>query len=341
MNIDKDKRDKIIKAMKNGVKNRLHYNSSYNTLVEADTIFFDINHCSSFRSAVSRIFTETISGSIYHFYFKEYILEDLYFLGYINHKDYLKLKFSIEITESSLFQKYIKDFTIEHGTKDEKVFAGNIWTNSLEIKLVTLVVTKYFRLQEEIEKRNKIAKDNKELKNKGKRPIVESDKSSTETISNNIPWNSYFMGIAKLASMRSKDPVCKVGACIVKNKKVLSTGYNGFPTGLDDKKYPWTKGSENPVENKFFYVIHAELNAILNSDNPVIDSTLYVTKFPCNECAKAIIQSGIKKIIYSDDKEDTELFAIEKNKVTFNMLFDAGVKMIRYIPIGHDELIHL
>lgn len=156
-----------------------------------------------------------------------------------------------------------------------------------------------------------------------------------------ISWGSYFMGIAQLVKKRSKDPACKVGACIVRDKKILSTGYNGFPRGIDDTKYPWTKDSDDPTKNKFFYVVHAELNAILNSDTPVQGAELYVTKFPCNECAKAIIQSGIKKIIYYDDKDDAVLFDAEKNKVTLSMFNDVGIEIIRYSPIGYNELIHL
>lgn len=164
---------------------------------------------------------------------------------------------------------------------------------------------------------------------------------------NNIPWDSYFMGIAKLVRLRSKDPVCKVGACIIKNKKVLSTGYNGFPSGLDDNEYPWTKGSLDPTENKFFYVVHAELNAILNSDNPVYGSTLYVTKFPCNECAKAIIQAGISKIVYDDEKSDEEIFAPDKNHnfklelAAKRMLEDAGIIIERYSHINNSVNIEL
>lgn len=124
---------------------------------------------------------------------------------------------------------------------------------------------------------------------------------------NYISWDTYFMGVADLAKFRSKDPSCKVGACIVsKDNKIVSTGYNGFPYGCSDDKFPWSKGDEDETKNKYFYVVHAELNAILNSPVPVKDTILYVTKFPCNECAKAIIQSGIKKIIFKDDNEDLE-----------------------------------
>lgn len=122
---------------------------------------------------------------------------------------------------------------------------------------------------------------------------------------NNISWDEYFMSIAILSSMRSKDPHTKVGACIVStDHKVLSLGYNGMPIGVDDEKIPW-EGSDsgNPrLETKYPYVCHAELNAILNSKNDLHGSTVYVTLFPCNECTKAIIQAGIRKIIYLSDK---------------------------------------
>lgn len=122
---------------------------------------------------------------------------------------------------------------------------------------------------------------------------------------NNITWDEYFMSIAYLSSMRSKDPHTKVGACIVSDDhKVLSLGYNGMPIGVDDNQIPWA-GSDSglpQLETKYPYVCHAELNAILNSNQNLKGSTLYVTLFPCNECTKALIQAGIKKVIYLSDK---------------------------------------
>ena len=146
---------------------------------------------------------------------------------------------------------------------------------------------------------------------------------------NYISWDEYFMAIAEVVKLRSKDPNTKVGACIVKDNKILSTGYNGFPRGCDDNKYPWGKGNENEVENKYFYVVHAELNAILNSTQSVKDSTIYVTLYPCNECAKAIIQSGIKKVIYKNIDLSTEE---KKCKIqhTGQMFTDAGVEVCMY-----------
>lgn len=121
----------------------------------------------------------------------------------------------------------------------------------------------------------------------------------------NISWDEYFMSIAVLSSLRSKDPHTKVGACIVSDRhKVLSLGYNGMPIGVDDHCIPWEgKDSGKPeLETKYPYVCHAELNAILNSSHDLEGSTLYVTLFPCNECTKALIQAGIKKVIYLSDK---------------------------------------
>ena len=119
----------------------------------------------------------------------------------------------------------------------------------------------------------------------------------------NLSWDEYFMGIARLSALRSKDPSTQVGACIVdKDHKVVSIGYNGMPRGVDDDKVPWGHGEG--IESKYLYVCHAEFNAILNTrdGSALKDCTIYVTLFPCNECAKAIVQTGIKHIVYEDDK---------------------------------------
>lgn len=126
----------------------------------------------------------------------------------------------------------------------------------------------------------------------------------------NISWDEYFMSIALLSSLRSKDGNTKVGACIVSgDHKVLSLGYNGMPLGVSDEEIPWAGSKENKpyLETKYPYVCHAELNAILNSNHNLKGSTLYVTLFPCNECTKAVIQAGIKKVVYLSDKyHDTD-----------------------------------
>ena len=126
----------------------------------------------------------------------------------------------------------------------------------------------------------------------------------------NISWDEYFMSIALLSSLRSKDGNTKVGDCIVSDDhKVLSLGYNGMPLGVSDEEIPWAGSKENKpyLETKYPYVCHAELNAILNSNHNLKGSTLYVTLFPCNECTKAVIQAGIKKVVYLSDKyHDTD-----------------------------------
>ena len=118
-----------------------------------------------------------------------------------------------------------------------------------------------------------------------------------------LSWDEYFMGVAKLSGLRSKDPNTQVGCCIVnQNKKIVAVGYNGMPIGCNDKDFPWDV-KEGSLENtKYAYVVHAELNAILNSTQQLSGCTIYVSLFPCNECSKAIIQSGIKEIVYADDK---------------------------------------
>ena len=146
-----------------------------------------------------------------------------------------------------------------------------------------------------------------------------------------ISWDEYFMGIAILSGMRSKDPNSQVGACIVSpDNKILSMGYNGFPIGCSDDEFPWRREGD-PLENKYFYVTHSELNAILNYRGGSLEgSRLYVTLFPCNECAKAIIQSGIRSIVYDSDKY-AELASTVASK---RMLDAAGVSYRKYIRSG-------
>ena len=144
-----------------------------------------------------------------------------------------------------------------------------------------------------------------------------------------ISWDEYFMGVALLAAERSKDPSTQVGACIVdESKRILSTGYNGFPQGCSDDEFPWNR-DEALGETKYQYVVHAELNAILNaSGKSLAGSTLYVGLFPCNECAKAIIQSGIKEVIYLSDKYNGTP-SVEASR---RMLSSAGVTLTEIKP---------
>ncbi|MDD4184602.1 MAG: dCMP deaminase family protein [Candidatus Izemoplasmatales bacterium] len=119
---------------------------------------------------------------------------------------------------------------------------------------------------------------------------------------NYISWDEYFMGVAKLSSMRSKDDSSQVGACIVNEKnRIIGIGYNGFPVGCDDDDFPWEREGAF-LDTKYPYVVHAEPNAILNSSVSLDGSRMYVTLFPCNECAKLIIQSGIREVIFLEDK---------------------------------------
>lgn len=145
-----------------------------------------------------------------------------------------------------------------------------------------------------------------------------------------ISWDEYFMGIATLSSMRSKDPNTRVGACIVNNeKKIISVGYNGMPTGCSDDIMPWDR--EGDFENtKYAYVCHAELNAILNCTASLKNATLYVTLFPCNECAKAIIQSGIKKVIFLDNKYK----GTSENNASVRLFDTAGIEYKQFSKTG-------
>ena len=146
-----------------------------------------------------------------------------------------------------------------------------------------------------------------------------------------IKWDEYFMGIAMLSALRSKDPNTQVGCCIVsETNRILSVGYNGFPNGIPDSEFTWSREGE---DNKYFYTAHSELNAILNYRGGSLEGAkLYVTLFPCNECAKAIIQSGIRTLIYADDKyADTPGTQASKR-----MLSRAGVRFEAYEPTGRE-----
>ena len=136
-----------------------------------------------------------------------------------------------------------------------------------------------------------------------------------------ISWDEYFMGVAKLAAHRSKDPSTQVGACIVSpDDIIISTGYNGMPKGCSDDEFPWDREG---AETKYPYVVHAELNAILNANGRDLrGSRVYVALFPCNECAKAIIQSGVKEVVYLSDKYANTPGTLASKR----MLAAAGVK---------------
>ena len=150
-----------------------------------------------------------------------------------------------------------------------------------------------------------------------------------------ISWDEYFMGIAMLSSYRSKDPNTRVGACIVNsNNRIMSMGYNGFPMGCSDDEFPWDRTGDE-YNTKYAYVCHAELNAILNARGANLEGCrIYVALFPCNECAKAIIQCGVKEVMYLSDKYD----GTPGNLASKRMFDAAGVKYTQ-IEMNRDEIL--
>ena len=144
-----------------------------------------------------------------------------------------------------------------------------------------------------------------------------------------IGWDDYFMGVSLLAADRSKDPSTQVGACIVSNdNRILSTGYNGFPQGCSDDEFPWNR-DESVGETKYNFVVHAELNAILNAGGKsLVGSRIFVSLFPCHECAKAIIQAGVKEVVYLSDKYS----GTSSDNASKRMLNAAGVKLTKIKP---------
>ncbi len=143
-----------------------------------------------------------------------------------------------------------------------------------------------------------------------------------------LDWDEAFMLMSDLIAKRSKDPSTQVGACIVNEQNIIvGLGYNGFPRGCHDDKLPWCREGET-LKTKYAYVVHAEANAIMNANSSVRDCRLYVSLFPCNECAKAIIQGGIKEVVYTSDKyADVDIF-----KAARKMFKVSGVKLRQYLP---------
>ena len=154
-----------------------------------------------------------------------------------------------------------------------------------------------------------------------------------------LSWDEYFMSIAILTAKRSKDPNTQVGACIVSNdNRILSIGYNGAPNGFDDEKFPWAREGEN-LDTKYPYVCHAELNAILNyrgSKKDLESAKIYVDLFPCNECAKIIIQSGIKEVIYLSDK-----YATSENNIASRRLLDECGVTYKKLELSEEKEINI
>jgi len=144
-----------------------------------------------------------------------------------------------------------------------------------------------------------------------------------------ISWDQYFMGVAKLSALRSKDPNTQVGACIVNHdRRIVGIGYNGMPQGCDDYAFPWNSEGEF-LDTKYPFVVHAEANAILNATQNLNGSSIYVTLFPCNECTKLIIQSGIQEIVYESNKYQDS----KEHQAAIQMLKAAGVSY-RKIEVG-------
>lgn len=147
-----------------------------------------------------------------------------------------------------------------------------------------------------------------------------------------LTWDAYFMGVAMLSADRSKDPHTKVGACIVgQDNKILSMGYNGMPRGCSDEVFPWKRDDSEELNNKYPYVCHAELNAILNFEGISLKGAkIYTTLFPCNECTKALIQTGIREVVYLSDKYRGTL----SNLAAKRMMEATGIKYRKYEPEG-------
>jgi dCMP deaminase len=162
------------------------------------------------------------------------------------------------------------------------------------------------------------------LAEKGKEVVASSSESKRGDY---ISWDEYFMGVALLSAKRSKDPNTQVGACIVDEKnRVVGVGYNGFPCGCSDDDLPWAREAENINDTKYPYVVHAELNAVINSIKNLEGARVYVDLAPCNECTKVIIQSGIREVIYLSDKYKHT----DSHKASMRMLDLAGVKYRKF-----------
>lgn len=146
-----------------------------------------------------------------------------------------------------------------------------------------------------------------------------------------LTWNQYFMALAQVSALRSKDPIARVGACIIDSqKKVIGIGYNGFPHGISDDEFPWNLDENNPLKDKRTFEIHAEMNAILNCSTTPKECILYTTRFPCNECAKFIIQSNIRKVVFLEDRNDW------REEPARKMMKTAEIKVEKYEKTGRN-----
>ncbi|ESO02367.1 hypothetical protein HELRODRAFT_161627 [Helobdella robusta] len=169
--------------------------------------------------------------------------------------------------------------------------------------------------------------------------LFNNGNSQTGKRNDYLEWEDYFMAVAILSAQRSKDPAKQVGACIVsEDKKIVGIGYNGMPNGCSDDELPWVKNQADELDNKFAYVCHAEMNAIMNKNTyDVKDCTIYTALFPCNECAKLIIQSGIRQIVYLSD-ENKNKKSILASKRMFNL---AGISYRQFESKRSEIVINL
>lgn len=179
--------------------------------------------------------------------------------------------------------------------------------------------------------------NNSESKIQLNNELTPNETTKTSKRTDYLIWWDYFMSLAYIASMRSKDPNTQVGACIVNEEnRVVSLGYNGMPNGCSDDELPWARTASNPMDVKYLYVCHAEMNAILNKNSHDCKGcTIFVILFPCNECAKLIIQAGIRQVVYLKEKYSND----EKFMASKVLLQMAGVKIVQYTPKQRQILI--
>ncbi|KAL3152300.1 hypothetical protein ABBQ32_001371 [Trebouxia sp. C0010 RCD-2024] len=201
--------------------------------------------------------------------------------------------------------------------------------------LVTVTVTRVWMARHKPTKRQQNSTSNGQCK------ANELDPYSAEPRQGYLSWDDYFMSVAFLSAQRSKDPNKQVGACIVSQDQIiLSIGYNGFPRGCPDMKLPWAKlsPSGNPLQTKYPYVCHAEMNAIMNKNTASLSGArLYVTMFPCNECAKLLIQAGIREVVFYEDKNTKEPtspnLSPNKNKIKPQQAYIAAKRLLAMVGV--------
>ncbi|KXJ10990.1 deoxycytidylate deaminase [Exaiptasia diaphana] len=179
-------------------------------------------------------------------------------------------------------------------------------------------------------KNGSLSEQNDSIKRKSDTEDGITKKQKVSKRTDYLSWDEYFMAVAFLSAQRSKDPSSQVGACIVNaDKKIVGIGYNGMPNGCSDDLLPWNREANDELDTKYPYVCHAEMNAILNKNSAEVKgASIYVALFPCNECSKIIIQSGVKEVVYASDKYHTKPSMIASRR----LLDMAGVKHRQYTP---------